>query len=50
MQSGKIVEESTVDKIFSNPDHPYTKSLLDAIPKGGKKRLITKESNMEVVS
>ena len=50
MQSGRIVEESTVDKIFTNPDHPYTKSLLDAIPKGGKKRLITKESEMEVVS
>ena len=43
MQSGKIVEESTVDKIFSNPSHPYTKSLLAAIPKGGKERLKVKK-------
>ena len=49
MQSGKIVEESTVDKIFSNPDHSYTKSLLDAIPKGGKKRLKV-QKNLEAIS
>tara|TARA_B100000959_G_C14857837_1_gene572994 strand:- start:538 stop:1086 length:549 start_codon:yes stop_codon:yes gene_type:complete len=50
MQSGKIVEESTVDMIFSNPVHPYTKSLLDAIPKGRKGRLKSQKSNSEVVS
>ena len=49
MQSGKIVEESTVDKIFSNPDHSYTKSLLDAIPKGGKKRLKV-QKDLEAIS
>jgi peptide/nickel transport system ATP-binding protein len=39
MYKGKIVEENTVDNIFKNPQHPYTKSLLNAIPKGGKERL-----------
>ena len=39
MYKGKIVEESSVDEIFTNPQHDYTKSLLNAIPKGGKERL-----------
>jgi len=30
MQSGRIVEQNTVDEIFSNPQHPYTKQLLTA--------------------
>lgn len=32
MYYGKIVELSTSDKIFKHPLHPYTKSLLSAIP------------------
>ena len=36
MYKGKIVEESSVDEIFTNPQHDYTKSLLNSIPKGGK--------------
>ena len=39
MYKGKIVEESSVDEIFTNPQNDYTKSLLNAIPKGGKERL-----------
>ena len=38
-RQGKIVEESLVDEIFTNPQHDYTKSLLNSIPKGGKERL-----------
>ena len=30
MQKGEIVEENTVDGIFDNPLHPYTKQLLKA--------------------
>ena len=30
MQKGEIVEENTVDGIFDNPVHPYTKQLLKA--------------------
>ena len=39
MYNGKIVEEASVDQIFTNPQHEYTKALLNAIPKGGKERL-----------
>ncbi len=30
MKNGEIVEENTVDGIFENPQHPYTKKLLKA--------------------
>ena len=33
MYFGKIVELATSDELFKNPLHPYTKSLLSAIPK-----------------
>lgn len=32
MYSGKIVEQGTVDEIFYQPKHPYTKALIGAIP------------------
>ncbi len=32
MYAGKILETGNTDSIFSNPKHPYTKSLLKAIP------------------
>jgi ABC-type glutathione transport system ATPase component len=39
MQAGRIVEEATADEIFSNPRHPYTRTLLDAVPRieGGRR-------------
>lgn len=33
MYHGEVVEYGSVDQIFNNPQHPYTKSLLEAIPK-----------------
>ena len=43
MHLGHIVETGTTDEIFDNPVHPYTKSLLSAIPKANpvveKKRI-----------
>lgn len=33
MYCGRIVEEAKVQDIFTNPLHPYTKGLLDSIPK-----------------
>lgn len=33
MHLGHLVETGTTEEIFSNPIHPYTKSLLSAIPK-----------------
>ncbi len=32
MQRGRIVESSTVDQVFDNPQQEYTKDLLNAIP------------------
>ncbi|MCF2150976.1 ABC transporter ATP-binding protein [Desmonostoc muscorum LEGE 12446] len=32
MNGGKIVELGDTKKIFANPQHPYTKTLLDAAP------------------
>ncbi|MDB5570578.1 MAG: dipeptide transporter ATP-binding protein [Hyphomicrobiales bacterium] len=34
MQKGRIVEAGPVAEIFANPQHPYTKMLLAAEPKG----------------
>lgn len=33
MYSGKIVEVGSVDDIFYHPHHPYTKGLLETIPR-----------------
>ena len=32
LDHGKIVEQGTRDEVFDNPQHPYTKSLLEAVP------------------
>jgi microcin C transport system ATP-binding protein len=34
MLKGQIVEHGTVEKVFGNPQHPYTQRLLAAEPKG----------------
>ena len=33
MYCGKIVEQGTVDEILAHPRHPYTKALIDTIPR-----------------
>lgn len=39
MYLGEIVEVGTVEEIFSNPKHPYTKALLSAVPEiNGKEK------------
>jgi len=37
MYGGKIQEIATIDEIFKNPLHPYTKALMQSIPKLDKK-------------
>ncbi|MBB6632717.1 ABC transporter ATP-binding protein [Cohnella thailandensis] len=33
MYAGQIVESGTKEEIFANPSHPYTKGLLNSLPK-----------------
>ncbi|AYB37119.1 ABC transporter ATP-binding protein [Brevibacillus laterosporus] len=43
MYAGKIVETGTAEELFESPSHPYTKGLLDSVPKldrAGKQRLV----------
>lgn len=35
MRQGEIVESGTVDAIFHNPQHPYTRHLLASLPQRG---------------
>ena len=37
MYGGKIQEIATIDELFNNPLHPYTKALMQSIPKLEKK-------------
>lgn len=34
LQDGQIVEQGETERLFERPAHPYTKRLLEAIPKG----------------
>lgn len=33
MYCGRVVEQAGVDELFSSPKHPYTKGLIESIPK-----------------
>ncbi len=38
MYGGQIVEQASVDDLFANPQHPYTRALLETVPniRGGR--------------
>lgn len=38
MFRGEIVESGTTEEVLGNPQHPYTKALLDCVPRLGVKR------------
>ena len=48
MFRGKIVEYGPTQTVLRNPQHPYTKALIDCIPRmgAGKKRLTTIDHSM----
>ncbi|MGX4585406.1 ABC transporter ATP-binding protein [Paenibacillus chitinolyticus] len=33
MYAGRVVEEAPVQELFANPQHPYTKGLIQSVPK-----------------
>jgi len=37
MYAGRVIETAPVRELFRRPQHPYTKALLDSIPKKGRK-------------
>ncbi len=39
MYAGKIIEEAQTEEIFENALHPYTKFLINSLPKFGDKRM-----------
>jgi len=53
MYAGKIVELAESEELYNNPQHPYTKSLLAAIPipdpriESKKKRVLMEEQTTE---
>src|SRR5699024_4395360 len=38
MYAGTVVEEGETEKIFENPEHPYTEGLIKSMPKIGSKQ------------
>lgn len=42
MYAGRVVEQGSIEQLFSEPRHPYTRGLFDAIPRidGPRNRLI----------
>ena len=38
MQNGEIVETGNAEEVFTSPKHPYTRHLLEAEPKGQRRR------------
>jgi oligopeptide/dipeptide ABC transporter ATP-binding protein len=39
MYGGRLVETATAAELFARPRHPYTRGLLDSLPRGGRGRL-----------
>jgi peptide/nickel transport system ATP-binding protein len=37
MYAGRVIESAPVRDIFHRPQHPYTRALLDSIPKAGRR-------------
>ena len=33
MYLGRVVEQATTDEVYDDPQHPYTRALLDAVPR-----------------
>jgi peptide/nickel transport system ATP-binding protein len=38
LYAGRIAETNTVDAVFTDPKHPYTRALIGCIPRHGQAR------------
>ncbi|MBG9454901.1 ABC transporter ATP-binding protein [Lysinibacillus sphaericus] len=48
MKEGEIVEQGTTEEIFENAQHPYTKKLLNALPKLHEKKQPKQITNVQL--
>jgi oligopeptide/dipeptide ABC transporter ATP-binding protein len=48
MYAGKVVESGDISTIFKNPQHPYTKGLLQSVPRLGQRSLHGKSRLEEI--
>jgi len=37
MYAGRVIEQAAIREVFHDPRHPYTRALLDSIPKSGRR-------------
>ncbi len=49
MRYGKVVEQGTKDEVLRKAEHPYTRELLDALPRNLKKRRDEQRAAAKVV-
>lgn len=50
MYAGKIVEDATVQQLFQKPHHPYTRGLLQSIPRVEKTKLYSIDGSIPSLS
>jgi peptide/nickel transport system ATP-binding protein len=48
MFQGRIIEAGPTDEVISNPQHPYTRALLEAVPRPGRRLSSSQENNDNV--
>lgn len=49
MYAGQFVEVASVEEIFTNPKHPYTRSLLQSIPQGDDDNSLERPKDLHVI-
>ncbi len=50
MYAGRIIEQAPNKEFFSNPNHPYSKALLNSLPANNKEKLQTIEGQPPTLS
>ena len=48
MYAGKIVESQDADRLFSEPQHPYTQDLLKSLPRLGNRARVGQQPLTEI--